>query len=63
MTLRFTNRLKGVDTASYENHRKLYTAIARGNATAARKASEAMQREALELIESELEKRSIAATN
>jgi DNA-binding FadR family transcriptional regulator len=56
VTIRFTNSLKGVDTASYENHRKLYSAIARGNAAAARKASEAMQREALALIEKGLEK-------
>lgn len=63
VTIRFTSHLKGVDTASYENHRKLYTAIARGNVAAARKASEAMQREALELIQSELEKRSIAAAS
>lgn len=60
VTIRFTNRLKGVDTASYENHRKLYSAITRGNVAGARKASEAMQREALALIESELGSRAEA---
>jgi DNA-binding FadR family transcriptional regulator len=54
VSIRFTNRIKGVKTADYKNHKKLFDAIARGNASAARKASAALQMEALELIESEL---------
>lgn len=55
VSIRFTNRIKGVETASYQNHKKLYDAINRGNAQAARKASSAMQLEALDLIKSQLE--------
>lgn len=62
VSIRFTNRIKGVETASYRNHKRLYDAIDRGDAQAARKASAAMQNEALALIESELADRAEAAT-
>ncbi len=58
VSIRYTNRIKGVDTASYKSHKKLYDAIVRGNAQLARKASRDMQTEALELISSELESES-----
>ncbi|MGL6162141.1 FadR/GntR family transcriptional regulator [Microbulbifer sp.] len=54
VSIRFTNRIKGVETASYKNHKRLYDAIDQGNVRAARKASDTMQIEALELIKSEL---------
>jgi DNA-binding FadR family transcriptional regulator len=54
VSIRFTNRIKGVQAASYKNHKKLYDAIDRGDTPAAREASAAMQIEALQLIESEL---------
>ncbi|MFC6634172.1 FadR/GntR family transcriptional regulator [Microbulbifer taiwanensis] len=57
VSIRFTNRLKGVESASHENHRKLYNAIARGNAAAARRACATMQQETLDLIEKALEKK------
>lgn len=54
VSIRFTNRIKGVETASYSNHKKLYDAIAAGDIEAAREASAAMQNEALALIEGQL---------
>lgn len=62
VSIRFTNRIKGVETASYRNHKKLFDAIDRGDVGAARKASAAMQNEALALIEGELADRAAAAT-
>jgi DNA-binding FadR family transcriptional regulator len=55
VSIRYTNRIKGIHSASYEEHKRVYDAIARGNAGAARKASLEMQEEALRLITSELE--------
>ncbi|WP_204903013.1 FadR/GntR family transcriptional regulator [Microbulbifer mangrovi] len=54
VSIRFTNRIKGVESASYANHKQLYDAIERGDVAAASSASAAMQSEALELIESQL---------
>ncbi|WGL18372.1 FadR/GntR family transcriptional regulator [Microbulbifer bruguierae] len=54
VSIRYTNRLKGVATASYVNHKRLYDAIESGDAAAASSASAAMQSEALALIEGEL---------
>ncbi|WP_250463582.1 FadR/GntR family transcriptional regulator [Microbulbifer litoralis] len=59
VSIRFTNRIKGVETASYANHKKLFDAIDRGEILAARAASGAMQAEALALIEGELDRREI----
>lgn len=55
VSIRFTNRIKGVATASHRNHKKLFDAIDNSNVQAVRKASAAMQIEALELIKSQLE--------
>ncbi len=55
VSIRYTNRIKGVSTASNEDHKKIYDAIVKGNSQAARKASKEIQEEALELIISELE--------
>ncbi|WP_193161947.1 FadR/GntR family transcriptional regulator [Microbulbifer hainanensis] len=60
VSIRFTNRIKGVETASYANHRKLFDAIDRGDTEGARSASATMQAEALALIESELAARALA---
>ncbi|GAA0344115.1 FadR/GntR family transcriptional regulator [Bowmanella denitrificans] len=51
VSIRFTNQFKGVDTASYEEHRKIYDAIAAGDAPLAHQTSHAMEAEALQLIE------------
>ncbi|WP_428819167.1 FadR/GntR family transcriptional regulator [Microbulbifer sp. MCCC 1A16149] len=61
VSIRFTNRIKGVESASYANHKKLYDAIERGDVTGASSASAAMQSEALELIESQLGARQVVA--
>lgn len=55
VSIRYTNRIKGVDTASYKAHKKIYDAIVKGNGQSARKASKDIQTEALDLIISELE--------
>ncbi|QIL90166.1 FadR/GntR family transcriptional regulator [Microbulbifer harenosus] len=57
VSIRYTNRIKGVETASYANHKRLYDAIERGDAAGASGASAAMQSEALALIESRLSMR------
>jgi len=57
VSIRYTNRIKGVETASYANHKHLYDAIERGDAAGASSASAAMQSEALALIESRLSSR------
>ncbi|AMX03414.1 FadR/GntR family transcriptional regulator [Microbulbifer thermotolerans] len=57
VSIRYTNRIKGVATASYQNHKILYDAIDSGEISAARNASAAMQEEALALIEGELARR------
>lgn len=61
VSIRFTNRIKGVETASYANHKKLFDAIERGEVLAARAASAAMQTEALALIDGELARREAEA--
>ncbi|WP_346837644.1 FadR/GntR family transcriptional regulator [Microbulbifer sp. SAOS-129_SWC] len=62
VSIRFTNSIKGVKMASYQNHKTLFDAIARGDIAAAREASTAMQNEALALIESELTERAQKGT-
>lgn len=59
VSIRFTNRIKGVETASYMNHKKLFDAIDRGDVEGASAASAVMQTEALALIESELATRAL----
>ena len=54
VSIRFTNRIKGVESASYANHKRLFDAIERGDIEGASDASAAMQTEALALIESQL---------
>lgn len=51
VSIRFTNRLKGVAAADYEEHRKIYLGIIDRDADAAHAASRRLQVEALELIE------------
>ncbi|MFD1217274.1 MULTISPECIES: FadR/GntR family transcriptional regulator [Microbulbifer] len=62
VSIRFTNRIKGVESASYQNHKRLFDAIDRGDADAASTASAAMQLEALALIESQLDARQAGVT-
>jgi len=54
VSIRFTNYFKGVDTASYQDHQKIYAAIAAGDSQAAREHSRQMETEALQLIEERL---------
>jgi len=54
VSIRYTNRIKGVETASYKAHKKVYDAIVRGNANSARNACRDLQIEALALTVSEL---------
>jgi len=61
VSIRFTNRIKGVQSASYANHKRLFDAIDRGDAAGASGASAAMQAEALALIESQLASRNEGA--
>ncbi|GAB3035294.1 FadR/GntR family transcriptional regulator [Bowmanella dokdonensis] len=51
VSIRFTNQFKGVDTASYLEHRKIYDAIAAGDPQLAHQTSYTMESEALQLIE------------
>ncbi len=53
--IRFTNRIKGVAAASYEDHRAIYTAIANNHPKKARTTSQKLQMEALSLIQHELD--------
>lgn len=55
VSIRFTNKFKGVETASYVEHRKIFDAIAAGNRELAHKTSYIMEAEALQLIENRLE--------
>jgi len=50
LSIKLTNRMKGVQLASVEDHEKIYQAIKSGNGKKARKLSETMILEALELI-------------
>lgn len=50
LSIKLTNRMKGVQLASVEDHEKIYLAIKSGNGKKARKLSEAMILEALDLI-------------
>lgn len=54
VSIRYTNRIKGVESASYPNHKRLFDAIDRGDVMGASSASGAMQSEALGLIEGRL---------
>ncbi|RKZ80208.1 MAG: hypothetical protein DRQ35_02725 [Gammaproteobacteria bacterium] len=55
VSIRYTNHLKGVRSASYSAHKKIYDAIESGNAQAAIETSRELQLEALELITHKLE--------
>ncbi|MBL4826376.1 MAG: FadR family transcriptional regulator [Spongiibacteraceae bacterium] len=55
VSIRFTNRIKGVSVASYDDHWAIYTAIANKQAALAQSTSHAMQSEALALIQQQLE--------
>lgn len=54
VSIRFTNRLKGVAAADYDDHKKIYQAIVDGDVEAARESSRHLQVESLELIEKAL---------
>jgi DNA-binding FadR family transcriptional regulator len=54
VSIRFTNYFKGVDSASYQDHHKIYAAIAAGDSQAAREHSRQIETEALQLIEERL---------
>ncbi len=54
VSIRFTNYFKGVDSASYQDHQKIYAAIAAGDSQAAREHSRQIETEALQLIEDRL---------
>jgi len=56
VSIRFTNRIKGVQTADYSAHKDVYEAIVQGDTEAARSASRHLQSEALELIKNEMDK-------
>jgi len=58
VSIRFTNRLKGVKSGNYLSHFEIYNAIVNGNAEQASLASKELLNEALELINSELDKES-----
>ena len=53
MTVRVTNRLKGVQIANVDDHERILFAISAGKAGEARKATESLIREALNLVERE----------
>lgn len=55
-SIRQTNRAKGVTTADVDTHAKVYQAILKGKPDAARKAMRGLLEEALNLIESQLQK-------
>ncbi len=50
VSIRYTNRIKGVNIADYHDHKKVYDAIAQGDPDAARRASRVLQEEAIALI-------------
>ncbi len=50
VSIRFTNRLKGVPAANYDDHKRICDAIVAGDSAAARKESEVLIGEALNLI-------------
>jgi DNA-binding FadR family transcriptional regulator len=56
VSIRYTNRIKGVSGADVERHRDVLTAIEKGDAWLARRMMQALLGEALTLIESELGK-------
>ena len=53
MSARLTNRLKGVDVASVDDHERILIAISKGHARQARRATESLIQEALSLIKSQ----------
>lgn len=55
VSIRFTNRVKGVSSASYEDHENIYNAISGGNPIVARATSYSVQKEALDLVKKELQ--------
>ncbi len=57
VSIRFTNRIKGVQAADHLGHKQVYDAIKQGDSEAARTASRSLQSEALDLIKKEIESR------
>lgn len=56
VSIRYTNRIKGVTMANTKDHKKIYDAIRRGSAESARRAAKALLIEALTLINTEKSK-------
>ena len=56
VSIRYTNRLKGVQAANYDEHKAIYDAIAAGKPDHARKATTLLVREALTLIKDALDR-------
>lgn len=54
VSIRYTNKIKGVTGADVQKHRDIYEAIRTGNAVKAQQAVQTILDEALELIESQL---------
>ncbi|MEM8982405.1 MAG: FadR/GntR family transcriptional regulator [Pseudomonadota bacterium] len=54
VSIRYTNRLKGVQAADYDEHRAIYQAIASGDDIAAKRTTERLVDEALRLINAAL---------
>jgi DNA-binding FadR family transcriptional regulator len=57
VSIRYTNRIKGVPGADVQKHRDIYEAIKSGNITLSEQAVRTILDEALELIDSRLEKK------
>lgn len=60
VSIRFTNRRHGVQAASYVEHKKIFDAIAAGDAELAALSSKALMEDALETIRTAMEERSSA---
>lgn len=55
VSIRFTNRIKGVSAASYDDHRAIYDAVAKRRPELAHATSRDIQAEALALIQQQLD--------
>ncbi|MEM1262038.1 MAG: FadR/GntR family transcriptional regulator [Pseudomonadota bacterium] len=55
VSIRYTNRLKGVQAADYDEHRTIYEAIVAGNDVGAKQQTEQLVEEALRLINAALQ--------
>lgn len=63
MTARLTNRLKGVRAANVDDHERILTAISRGHPRQARRTTEFLIQEALNLIDSRLDDLAAPSSN